>query len=98
MPGDIVAISHNITCHAMTARVIAVDTDCWEGMAFLQIYELGQDGAAVERRMAYVAVDTVTLLTRRPAPAVPRRPNELPRVPRPRPPADTTTPIPGRTR
>lgn len=93
MPGDIIAISHNIACHAMTARVISVDTHCWEGMAFLQVYELDAKRQAVEKRMAYVAVATVTLLHR---PDPPRRVvNAGPRVPRQRTP---TTPIPGRTR
>lgn len=66
-PGDIVAISHNVACHAMTARVISVDTDCWEGMAFLQVYELDEGGEAIERRMAYVALATISL-SRRPDP------------------------------
>jgi hypothetical protein len=82
-------------------RVISVDPrPTYPGMAWLEGYELGTDGRAVERRRIYVIADGLIPMPERRIAAQPARPgrwgNAGPaRIPRPRTSPETST---GRTR
>lgn len=105
-PGDIVRVGAGCGVphcfRPIDFRLIRVQPgSTWEGMAFLDGYELDRRGAAVERRTVYVIVAGLRLVTPAalPVPAVAqrRRPtNAGPvRVPRPRTTPEAVTPSGG---
>jgi hypothetical protein len=75
-------------------RVMEKETrDTYRTWAWLDGYQLGADGDAVQRRQIFVqpaGLHVVEAAKRTPRP--PARPTNTRPVPRPRPPADTTTP------